>query len=80
MGDVISLILETSVVGYITVMDLTRMSDLIRARTYEPFFSLIATTFIYFLLIWLITLLVRRLSALLDKAGRMNKDSLEKTE
>ena len=77
-GDVISLILETSVVGYITVMDLTKMSDLVRARTYDPFFPLIATTLIYFLLIWIITLLVRRLSALLDKTGRMSKASLEK--
>ena len=77
-GDVISLILETSVVGYITVMDLTKMSDLVRARTYEPFFPLIATTLIYFLLIWIITLLIRRLSVLLDKSGRMSKASLEK--
>ena len=77
-GDVISLILETSVVGYITVMDLTKMSDLIRSRTYEPFFPLIATTLIYFLLIWLMTVLVRRLSVLLDKSGRMSKASLEK--
>ena len=77
-GDVISLILETSVVGYITVMDLTKMSDLVRARTYEPFFPLIATTLIYFLLIWIITLLVRKLSVLLDKTGKMNKTSLEK--
>ena len=77
-GDVISLILETSVVGYITVMDLTKMSDLVRARTYEPFFPLIATALIYFLLIWLMTLLVRQLFALWDKAGRMSKASLEK--
>ncbi len=77
-GDVISLILETSVVGYITVMDLTKMSDLVRARTYEPFFPLIATTLIYFLLIWLVTFLVRQLSSLWDKAGRMSKASLER--
>ena len=76
-GDVISLILETSVVGYITVMDLTKMSDLVRARTYAPFFPLIATTIIYFLLIWIITLLIRRLSAFLEKSGRMSKASLE---
>ena len=71
-------IASSSNVGYITIMDFTKMSDLVRSRTYEPFFPLIATTLIYFLLIWLMTLLVRRLSVLLDKSGRMSKASLEK--
>ncbi|MDO5131967.1 MAG: ABC transporter permease subunit, partial [Eubacteriales bacterium] len=36
---VVNLIKSTSVVGYITVQDLTKVSDIIRARTYEAFFS-----------------------------------------
>lgn len=45
---VISLIKSTSIVGYIAVQDLTKISDIIRARTYEAFFSLIFTAAIYF--------------------------------
>ena len=37
-NDVVSLLKSTSVVGYITVQDLTRVSDIIRSRTYEAFF------------------------------------------
>ena len=59
-SDVISLIQDTSVVGYIAVLDLTKMSDLIRGRTYEPFFPLIATAIIYYLIIWLVTLLLSK--------------------
>jgi len=54
-GDIIALIQETSVVGYIAIKDLTKMSDLVRARTYEAFFPLLATACMYFLLIWVLT-------------------------
>jgi len=51
-GEFISLVKMTSVVGYIAVQDLTKMSDLIRSRTYEAFFPLISTALIYFLISW----------------------------
>ena len=47
---VISLIKATSIVGYIAVQDLTKVSDIIRSRTYDAFFSLIFTAAIYFLI------------------------------
>ena len=47
-NEVISLIKETSIVGYIAVSDLTKMSDIVRNRTYEAFFPLISTAVIYF--------------------------------
>lgn len=47
---VISLIKATSIVGYIAVQDLTKVSDIIRARTYDAFFSLIFTAIIYFVI------------------------------
>ena len=53
-GEFISLVTTTSVVGYISIMDLTKMSDIIRSRTYEAFFPLIATAVIYFALSWLL--------------------------
>ena len=49
-NSVISLLKETSVLGYIPVRDLTKMGDLVRSRTYEAFFSLITVAIIYFLL------------------------------
>ena len=58
-GEFISLVKMTSVVGYVAVQDLTKMSDIIRARTYDPFFPLIATAVIYFLLSTLLTCLLR---------------------
>lgn len=73
MSDVVSLIQETSVVGYIAVMDLTKMSDLIRGRTYEAFFPLIATACIYYLLILLVTTLLKRVFFVTDNQNRKVK-------
>lgn len=55
------LIKETSIVGYISVADLTRMSDIVRGRTYEAFFPLVTSTIIYFILIWLILFVIKRI-------------------
>ena len=65
-GEAVSLLKSTSVVGYIAVQDLTKMSDIIRSRTYEAFFPLIATALIYFALAWLITMAVRLLLKRVD--------------
>lgn len=48
-GEFVNLLKTTSIVGYIAIQDLTKMSDIIRSRTYEAFFPLIATAVIYFL-------------------------------
>ncbi len=49
-GEAVSLVKATAIVGYIAVQDLTRMGDIVRGRTYEAFFPLIAVAIIYFLL------------------------------
>jgi polar amino acid transport system substrate-binding protein len=49
-GEIIGLVKATSIVGYIAVLDLTKMGDLVRSRTYEAFFPLIAVMVIYFIL------------------------------
>ena len=61
-GQVVELIKGTAIVGYIAVQDLTKMGDIIRSRTYEAFFPLIAVTVIYFALEWIIGALINRLS------------------
>ena len=76
-SDVISLIQDTSVVGYIAVMDLTKMSDLIRGRTYEAFFPLFATAGIYYLLILLVTLLLRNIFFKIENKNRKKEKVLK---
>lgn len=60
-GEVVSLLKNTSIVGYIAIQDLTKVGDAIRARTYEAFFPLITVAVLYFLLSYLLILLVRRI-------------------
>ena len=56
-----ALIKATAVVGYVAVQDLTKMGDIVRSRTYEAFFPLIAVAVFYFLLagllIWIINMI-----------------------
>jgi polar amino acid transport system substrate-binding protein len=51
-GEFINMLKTTSIVGYIAIQDLTKASDIIRSRTYEAFFPLIATAVIYFITAW----------------------------
>ena len=53
-GECVSLLKNTSIVGYIAVQDLTRASDLIRSRTFDALIPLIVVTVLYFVLAWLI--------------------------
>ena len=41
---------ETSVVGYVAILDLTRASEIVSSRTFDAFFSLITITIFYMLL------------------------------
>lgn len=64
-NEFIVLLKETSICGYIGLMDLTRGGDIIRSRTYEAFLPLIAVALIYLVMVMilsrLVTLLERRL-------------------
>ena len=48
-----SLIKATSIVGYISVMDITKAGDYIRSRTFDAFFPLLLVAAIYLILSWL---------------------------
>ena len=50
-NEFIVLLKETSVAGYIGVMDLTKGGDIIRGRTYSAFMPLIAVALIYLLMV-----------------------------
>ena len=76
-AQVIELIKATSVVGYIAVQDLTKIGDIIRSRTYEAFFPLIAVAVIYFALGWILTVIVGRVEVNIDPKRRRKKDILK---
>lgn len=58
-GDCVALLKNTSIVGYIAIIDLTRSSDLIRSRTFDAMIPLLVITVIYFVLAWMIRLLLK---------------------
>ena len=70
IGQVISTVKLTSVAGYISVQDLTRVTDMIRARTYEAFFPLIFTALVYFCIAWMLMLCLRALERRVDPTKR----------
>ncbi len=55
LNEIIALLKETSVAGYVGIMDLTKAGDLIRGRTFEAFMPLIAVALIYFATVLLLT-------------------------
>jgi len=59
-NECITLLKGTSIVGYISIIDLTKGSDLIRSASFEAFFPLIIITIIYFILASVITWLLDR--------------------
>lgn len=69
-GEFISMIKMTSVVGYIAIQDLTKMSDIIRSRTYEAFFPLITTALIYFMVATLLASLLTLIEIKIDPKQR----------
>ena len=46
--ELVNLIKGSAIVGYIAVVDLTKASDLVRAKTFDAFFSLVVTALIYY--------------------------------
>lgn len=63
----------TSVVGYVSCIDLTKVSDLIRARTMEAFFPLILTAIIYYIVANLMIMSLNKLEISLDPKRRERK-------
>ena len=55
LNEVIALLKETSVAGYVGIMDLTKAGDLIRGRTFEAFMPLIAVAIIYLATVVILT-------------------------
>ncbi len=60
-NEFIVLIKETSVAAYVGISELTYVGNLIRSRTYEAFFPLIAVALIYLAIVMILTFLLKKL-------------------
>ncbi len=69
-NEFIVLLKETSVCGYVALQDLTRGGDIIRGRTYDAFFPLLAVAAIYLVLVVVFTKFVDILERRLRKNER----------
>ena len=76
-GNVVSLLKATAVVGYIAVQDLTKVSDIIRSRTYEAFFPLIVTAILYFVLAAVLIAVVKKIEFRTDTIRRSKEKILK---
>ena len=76
-GQITALIKATAVVGYVAVQDLTKMGDIVRSRTYEAFFPLIAVAVIYFVLAAILTFFVNKVEIRIDPRKRSSKELLK---
>jgi ABC-type amino acid transport system permease subunit len=69
-NEFISLLKETSVAGYVPIIELTKAGDIIRGTTFSAFMPLIAVALIYLALVVLLTKLVGMLERRLRKSER----------
>jgi len=69
-SQIIVLVLETSIAGYIAVEDLTKMSDIIRSNTYEPLIPMLISALIYFFITTIIGIVVIALEKKMDPDHR----------
>ena len=66
-NEFITLLKETSISGYIAIMELTKAGDIIRSRTFNAFFPLITVALVYLAIVILFQRLWKRLERRLRK-------------
>ena len=66
----ISLLKETSIAGYIGIVDVTKAAMLIRSQTYSAFVPLIGVALIYLVIVLVLQYLVGKLERRLNNAYR----------
>ncbi len=75
-SEIVNLLKSTAIVGYIAVQDLTKVADLIRARTFDAFLPLILISVLYLILTWLFQRLTAWMLAKLDPRNRTAEEIL----
>ena len=66
-NEYIALLKESSIVGYIGLMDLTKAGDIIRSNTYEALVPLVSVALVYLALVMIMTSFVSRLERRLKR-------------
>lgn len=69
-NEFIVLLKETSVAGYVGIMDLTKAGELIKGRTFSAFMPLIAVALVYLTVVVILTKLVNLLERRLRRSER----------
>ena len=69
-NEFIVLLKETSIAGYVGIVDLTKAGDLIRGRTFSAFMPLIAVALIYLVMVIILSALVGVLERRLRRSER----------
>ncbi len=69
-NEIITLLKETSVAGFIGVADLTQGANIIRSRTFDAFFPLLAAAGIYLAIVMLMTAGLTRIERRLRRGDR----------
>lgn len=67
-NEFISLLKETSISGYIGLVDLTKAGDIIRSNTYEAYIPLLTIALIYFIIVMFLTACVGQLERRLRRS------------
>ena len=67
-NEMIALLKETAVAGYVAVQDLTRAANLIRNNTYDAVNPLLATAIVYLTMVVLLTALLKKLEVRLRRS------------
>lgn len=69
-NELIVLVKETSIAGYVGVVDLTKAGDRIRGRTFEAFLPLFAVAIVYLVIVIILTQILRLIERRLRKNER----------
>ena len=69
-NEFIVLVKETSVAGYIALVEITKAGDIIRSRTYSAFMPLVAVALIYLIIVMGLSYLISVLERRLGKSAR----------
>ena len=70
INEMIVLLKETSIIGYIGMTDITKAATLVQSRTYEAFVPLIAAAVFYWVLVTILTYFMGKLERRLRKSDR----------
>ena len=69
-NEFISLLKETSVIGYLGVMDMTRVAQRVISRTADPYFPYIAIALVYLGMVCILNYFVKKLEKRLARSDR----------